>query len=82
MTDYISSVPLSWKLPFPVLNTKTVLLISDSEEIASFYCPLATVKTQHAFVNYVCRQINSNTLGEGDGVWYVRGMGVSGLFYD
>ena len=41
LTDYISSVPLSWKMPFPVLNTKTVLLISGSEEKASFYCSLA-----------------------------------------
>ena len=65
LTDYISSVPLSWKMPFPVPNTKTVLLISGSEEKASFYCPLA--KDTACFLNNVCRQIYSHTLGEGDG---------------
>ena len=40
LTDYIRSVPLSWKMPFPVFNTNTVLLISGSEEKESFYCPL------------------------------------------
>ena len=40
LTDYVCWVPLSWKMSFPVFNTKTVLLISGSEEKASFYCPL------------------------------------------
>ena len=35
LTDYIRSVL------FPVFNTKTLLLISGSEEKVSFCCPLA-----------------------------------------
>ena len=36
LTDYIPLVPVSWKMPFPVFNTKTVLLISGSKEKVSF----------------------------------------------
>ena len=39
LTDNIRSVPLSQKMPFPIFNTKKVLLISGSEVKASFYFP-------------------------------------------
>ena len=40
LTDNIASVPLSYKMPFPLFNIKKIQLISGSEEKASFYFPL------------------------------------------
>ena len=55
LTDDIRSVPFCYKMPFPVFNTKEVQLIS---------FPLVK-DTAYSFVNNVCRQIYSYTLGEG-----------------
>ena len=71
LIDYIRLVLLSWKMSFPVFNTKTVPLIRGSEEKASsFYC---TLVKDTAYTHTDLRRGDGGVVCEGRG-WVSQGV--------